>query len=73
MMVQLKEERLRLREQNHLLDLLIEVSPMGVVMLDFNHRITMANRAALRLLNTENEEELKESSSKRFLLRWQAR
>lgn len=59
MMVQLKEERLRLREQNHLLDLLIEVSPMGVVMLDFNHRITMANRAALRLLNTENEEELK--------------
>lgn len=29
MMVSLKEERLRLREQNHFLDLLVDVSPMG--------------------------------------------
>ena len=51
MMEQLKEERLRLREQNHFLDLLIEVSPMGVVILDFDQRITMLNKAALRFLN----------------------
>ena len=51
MMEQLKEERLRLREQNHFLDLLIEVSPMGVVMLDFEGRVTMVNKAATRFLN----------------------
>ena len=31
MMEQLKDERLRLREQNHFLDLLISASPMGVI------------------------------------------
>lgn len=31
MMEQLKNERLRLREQNHFLDLLINASPMGVI------------------------------------------
>ena len=36
MMDQLKEERLRLREQNHFLDLLISVSPMGVIILDLD-------------------------------------
>lgn len=59
MMEQLKEERLRLREQNHLLDLLIAVSPMGVIMLDFNNRITMTNDAALKFLNCTNSMDLK--------------
>lgn len=35
MMDQLKNERLRLREQNHFLDLLINVSPMGGDYSDF--------------------------------------
>lgn len=35
MMNQLKNERLRLREQNHFLDLLINVSPMGGDYFDF--------------------------------------
>lgn len=48
MMDQLKNERLRLREQNHFLDLLINVSPMGVVILDFDGKISMLNEAALR-------------------------
>ena len=47
MMNQLKEERLRLREQNHFLDLLISVSPMGVFLLTLDERISMANKAAL--------------------------
>ena len=58
MMGQLKEERLRMREQNHFLDLLIQVSPMGVVILDFDQQITMVNKAALRFLNVAGEQDL---------------
>ena len=50
MMDQLKNERLRLREQNYFLDLLINVSPMGVIILDFDGKISMINAAALRFL-----------------------
>ena len=55
MMDQLIEERLRLREQNHFLDLLINVSPMGVVILTFDERIAMANKAALAFLGETSE------------------
>ena len=55
MMDQMKDERLRLQEQNHLLDLLIEVSPMGVVIQDFDGRITMVNDAALHFMNLPAE------------------
>lgn len=58
MMDQLKEERLRLREQNHFLDLLINVSPMGVVILTFDERISMANKAALEFLGKTGEKEI---------------
>lgn len=51
MMTSLKHERLKLREQNHFLDLLIEVSPMGIIMLGHDGRITSANRAAARFLD----------------------
>ena len=37
MMEQLKNERLHLREQNHFLDLLINASPMGVIMLNLDN------------------------------------
>lgn len=50
MMAELKEGRLRLRERNHLLDLLVEVSPMGVVMLDFDGHVTSLNPAARQML-----------------------
>lgn len=39
----LSEERLRVREQNHFLDLLIEVSPIGVAVMDFDGRISLFN------------------------------
>ena len=58
MMDQLKEERLRLREQNHFLDLLISVSPMGVIILDLDERISMANKAALEFLDEGTEEDI---------------
>lgn len=46
MMEQLKSEKLRLQEQNHLLDLLLENSPMGVIILDFDGKVTLCNGAA---------------------------
>ena len=57
-MNQLKEERLRLREQNHFLDLLISVSPMGVIILTLDERISMANKAALEFLDEGTEENI---------------
>jgi nitrogen fixation/metabolism regulation signal transduction histidine kinase len=58
MMQQLKDERTRLREQNHFLDLLISVSPMGVIILTLDEQISMANKAALEFLEEESEENL---------------
>lgn len=59
MMSQLKEERMRLREQNRFLDLLIDVSPMGVIIFDFDYRVTMINKAALRFLALSDDGALK--------------
>ncbi len=50
MMNQLKNERLHMREQNHFFDLIISVSPMGIVILDTYGRITSANPSALAFL-----------------------
>lgn len=58
MMDQLKEERLRLREQNHFLDLLISVSPMGVIILNLDEKISMANKASLEFMDEGEEENL---------------
>ena len=58
MITQLKEERLRLREQNHFLDLLISVSPMGVIILTLDGKISMANKAALQFLEIPSEDDL---------------
>jgi two-component system nitrogen regulation sensor histidine kinase NtrY len=46
----LSEERTRLREQHHFLGQILAVSPSGVVILDFEQRITDVNPAAERLL-----------------------
>lgn len=51
MMEQLKNERLHLREQNHLLDLLINASPMGVIMLNLDHEIVSLNPAAYKMFS----------------------
>ena len=46
MMGQLHDERLRLREQNHFQHLLVQASPMGVVLMDFDGKLTSTNSAA---------------------------
>lgn len=58
LMEQLKNERLHVREQNHFLDLLISVSPMGVILFDFNRNITSANAAALKFLGNLTEQDV---------------
>ena len=58
MMASLKHERLKLREQNHFLDLLIEGSPMGIITLDTDGRISGANRAAARFLDFDSAKDM---------------
>ena len=43
MMEQLKNERLRLREQNHFLDLMINASPMGVIIMTLDEEVSQLN------------------------------
>ena len=52
MISQLKEEKLKLKEQDYLLNRLIENSPMGVVILDFDERISLVNGAAEDFMGT---------------------
>ncbi|MDR1623823.1 MAG: PAS domain-containing protein [Tannerellaceae bacterium] len=55
MMEQLKNERLRLREQNHFLDLLINASPMSVIILDLDRQIRSVNPAGCRMFGLQSE------------------
>lgn len=58
MMSTLKEERLHVREQNHFLDLLIGVSPMGILILGDKKNIATSNKAAASFLGYDSPEEL---------------
>lgn len=49
----LREERLRLQENNYFLEKVLSASPSGILTLDFDNRISMVNPAAERLLQTE--------------------
>lgn len=59
MMDQLKDERLQVREKNHFLDLLIQASPQGVIILDFDEKISEINTSGLRLLNIPDIRDVK--------------
>lgn len=54
MLVRLRDERLKNREQNHLLNLLIECSPMGVLMMNYEGRVILFNRASVKMLGSED-------------------
>lgn len=56
MMDSLKEERIQVREKNSFLDLLIHASPQGVIIMDFDERITDINPAGLKLLSIPDKE-----------------
>ena len=56
MMEQLKNERLRLREQNNFLDLLIKASPMGVIITSLDEDLSELNPMALKMLGVRLED-----------------
>ena len=56
MMEQLKNERLRLREQNYFLDLLINASPMGVIITGLDGDVSQLNPMAVKMLGVRYEE-----------------
>lgn len=49
----LRAERVRVREQHHFLQSLLDVSPSGAVILDHDQRVDFLNPAAARLLGPE--------------------
>jgi nitrogen fixation/metabolism regulation signal transduction histidine kinase len=55
MIMRLREERLSVREKNQFLDLLIDSSPLGIVVLDLDDRILEINKTATRTLGLTNE------------------
>lgn len=58
MMEQLKNERLRLREQNNFLDLLIKASPMGVILTTLDDDLSELNPMAQKMLGVRQEDVL---------------
>lgn len=58
MINQLKNERLKVREQNHFLDLIISNSPMGVIILNFDNEITLINKSAITLLELKSDQDV---------------
>ena len=58
MMEQLKNERLRLREQNNFLDLLIKASPMGVILTTLDEDLSELNPMAQKMLGARQEDVL---------------
>jgi nitrogen fixation/metabolism regulation signal transduction histidine kinase len=50
----LRGERTRLQEQHHFLSQVLRASPSGIVVLDYERRITSANPAAGRLLGVDD-------------------
>jgi nitrogen fixation/metabolism regulation signal transduction histidine kinase len=55
MINRLREERLSVREKNHFLDLLIESSPLGILIMDMDDRIMEINKAATKFLGIKEE------------------
>jgi two-component system nitrogen regulation sensor histidine kinase NtrY len=53
MISRLREERITIREKNHFLDLLIESSPLGIVIVDLDEKITDINKAAYKCMGIQ--------------------
>lgn len=54
----LRAERLTNKEQESLLKLLIDASPMGIVMLDFNEKISLYNSSFLKIIGYQGDSSL---------------
>lgn len=58
LMGSLRRERLKVQEQDHLIDLLIHTSSIGVAVFDYDHRISLSNDKMAQLLGSNKSEEL---------------
>ncbi len=58
MIDQLREERIKAKEQHYFLDRLINASPSGIIVLDFNNKIDALNPAAESMLGLQAEQVL---------------
>ena len=56
MMTELREQRLLVRNRNQFLDLLIEASPMGIIIFDYDMQITSINPFAAGLLDASSDQ-----------------
>jgi len=56
MISRLREERLSVREKNQFLDLLIDSSPLGIIITDLDDRITDINKSGIRFLDMQGSE-----------------
>ncbi|MCM1068028.1 MAG: ATP-binding protein [Muribaculaceae bacterium] len=61
MISKLHTQAVAMSEQRHFLSLLVEVSPSGIVVCDFDGRVRMANPAAFRLLGVDDAARLPEA------------
>jgi nitrogen fixation/metabolism regulation signal transduction histidine kinase len=68
MMEQLKNERLYLREQNQFMDLLIDASPLGVIILNLDNQIVSINPAGCQLLELKSSKEITGKSLEQLTL-----
>ena len=54
MIDQLREERIKQSEKNHVLDKLIQASPAGIIMLEENNHISTFNKAAAQMMQLDS-------------------
>ncbi|MDE6094451.1 MAG: hypothetical protein K2F61_06725, partial [Muribaculaceae bacterium] len=59
MLMHLSEQRLRVREINEMLDIMISVMPTGVIITESNGRLIHVNPSAARFLEIENSKAYK--------------
>jgi len=59
MIQRLKDERMRLQEQETFLSLLIEASPVGIIIYDFDGNVSLMNPAAEKLVHGELSEAIR--------------
>jgi nitrogen fixation/metabolism regulation signal transduction histidine kinase len=55
MIDRLREERVRLLEQYHFISQIIQTSPQGILIFDFDDRISLSNPSVVRMLQTPAE------------------
>ncbi|UCD63119.1 MAG: PAS domain-containing protein [Candidatus Zixiibacteriota bacterium] len=56
MIEQLRRERIKQREQHYFLQRLIEATPIGIIILDLDDKVTMLNPAARAILGVESDQ-----------------